>query len=172
MRLRSRPRRSRSRRGRRPRPRPWEERCLGTARRGISIAKYRLVAAARELEHLVRALPVATMQTLRRSRRDLEDVQERLGRAPARAFATARRDSRAVGAQIASRADAVLRQRLATLGGWERLFHQLAPERTLERGFSITRDTKGKVLRDPALVHSGDQITSQLARGSVTSQVE
>ena len=60
----------------------------------------------------------------------------------------------------------------ARLEGWERLCIQLAPQRTLERGFSITRDSEGRALRDPGRVRCGERIISQLASGSLASRVE
>ena len=69
-------------------------------------------------------------------------------------------------------AEATLREKRAVLEGWERLCRQISPERTLERGFSVTRDSKGKLLRQPAQVVAGERITSHLAGGVLVSQVE
>jgi exodeoxyribonuclease VII large subunit len=53
-----------------------------------------------------------------------------------------------------------------------RLSHGLAPERTLERGFSITRNAAGRALRSPAEAAPGELVRSQLAGGTLTSRVE
>ncbi len=60
----------------------------------------------------------------------------------------------------------------ARLDGLARLALQLAPERTLERGFSITRDGTGRLLRRPDQVAPGDRLTTRLAGGDLTSRVE
>ena len=74
--------------------------------------------------------------------------------------------------RITARSQSRLRELAAKLTGWERLCIQLAPQRTLERGFSITRDSQGRTLADPAQVAPGERIISQLAGGRLTSRVE
>jgi exodeoxyribonuclease VII large subunit len=54
----------------------------------------------------------------------------------------------------------------------ERLCQQLAPERTLERGFSLTRDAAGRLVRQPAQVRPGDLVTTRVAGGDFKSRVE
>jgi exodeoxyribonuclease VII large subunit len=41
----------------------------------------------------------------------------------------------------------------------------------LARGYSITRDASGEVLRDAARVGEGSRISTTLARGSLESEV-
>ena len=60
----------------------------------------------------------------------------------------------------------------ARLDGLSRLCSQLAPERTLERGFNWTRDAQGRLLRRPDQVAPGDTITTRFASGELTSRVE
>jgi exodeoxyribonuclease VII large subunit len=48
----------------------------------------------------------------------------------------------------------------------------LSPEKTLRRGYSITLDAQGKVLRAAADVKPGDKIQTRLAKGEVSSKVE
>ena len=45
------------------------------------------------------------------------------------------------------------------------------PARTLARGWSITRDAEGAVVRDADVVSVGDELTTTLARGTVRSTV-
>jgi exodeoxyribonuclease VII large subunit len=54
----------------------------------------------------------------------------------------------------------------------ERLCAQIAPERTLERGYSITRTAAGAVVRHPGQVPAGEIVVTQLSEGSITSRVE
>lgn len=47
----------------------------------------------------------------------------------------------------------------------------LSPLKVLERGYSITRNAKGKVIKKASEVKPGDTITTKLAEGTITSQV-
>ena len=48
----------------------------------------------------------------------------------------------------------------------------LSPERVLERGFSITRDAKGRIVRDARQLAPGDRLTTRLAEGEIRSTVD
>lgn len=52
----------------------------------------------------------------------------------------------------------------------ERLLHVLSPQATLARGYSLTI-IDGKALRDISQVNSGDELTTLLGHGSVTSTI-
>ena len=56
--------------------------------------------------------------------------------------------------------------------GIGRLASELAPDRLLERGYSVTRDAAGRILKQPEEVRPGDAITTQLAGGVLRSRVE
>ncbi len=60
------------------------------------------------------------------------------------------------------------RQRLRGLG---QVLDALAPDRVFARGFSLTTDSKGKILRSTADLAAGDTLVSQLADGTVRSEV-
>jgi exodeoxyribonuclease VII large subunit len=47
----------------------------------------------------------------------------------------------------------------------------LSPDATLARGYSITSDASGSILRGKGTVHSGDQIRTRFADGSIDSRV-
>ena len=47
----------------------------------------------------------------------------------------------------------------------------LNPDAVLERGYSLTRDAQGVVVRDAAKLQPGDRLTTTLARGWVESEV-
>lgn len=145
---------------------------LGRADKGVELARLRLASAGHRLAEHGRALA-----RLGRSRLGAE---ERRRRALARRLATAapRLLERRTGqpGRVAAALVAVSRARLgearATLAGLARLCDQLAPRRTLERGYSITRDATGRVLRDPAAVAAGERLTTTLSGGELTSRVE
>ena len=48
----------------------------------------------------------------------------------------------------------------------------LSPLRVLNRGFSITEDSKGKVIKSIDAIKKGDSITTRVADGTITSTVE
>jgi len=47
----------------------------------------------------------------------------------------------------------------------------LGPQQTLERGYSITQDLNGNVLRSRSQVELGSKIRTRLADGTVESEV-
>ena len=82
------------------------------------------------------------------------------------------RERTRVGERIAGAGRGRVREAAATLQGIERLSRQLAPERTLERGFSLTRDAAGSLVRSPAQIETGDLVTTRVAGGDFKSRVE
>jgi exodeoxyribonuclease VII large subunit len=77
---------------------------------------------------------------------------------------------------LARQAVRLARGRLRALGadleGRGRLVSQLGPDRVLARGFSITRDAAGRVVRRADGIGYGQVLATQLARGSIRSRVE
>jgi exodeoxyribonuclease VII large subunit len=47
----------------------------------------------------------------------------------------------------------------------------LDPVNTMARGWSITRDSRGNTIRNVAQVGAGEQITTQLSDGTLSSTV-
>jgi exodeoxyribonuclease VII large subunit len=47
----------------------------------------------------------------------------------------------------------------------------LDPVNTMARGWSITRDAQGKTVRSTAQLTSGEQMTTQLSDGTISSTV-
>ena len=117
-------------------------------------------------------------QLMRQARLAMAEAGGRLARAERRAVAARTRLAQ-VSLRLAALAEGlrrVARHRLRSadqqLAGWARLVGELSPARTLRRGFSITRDATGAVLRDPAAVPAGTTIVSELAMGPLRSRVE
>jgi exodeoxyribonuclease VII large subunit len=61
------------------------------------------------------------------------------------------------------------RNRLAQL---ESVLRERSPRRILERGYSITRDAEGKIIRDAAQVAIGAQVAIHVARGELEAIVK
>ena len=145
---------------------------LGRSERGLATARHRLAIGAAEVSYLARRFPPAVRHLLDRHRRQVEELPHRLAAAsPLPIERSRQRPARLVERLVAS-SRLRLRELSVRLGGWERLCIQLAPERTLERGFSITRDSRGRALSSPDQVAPGERIISRLAGGSLTSRVE
>ena len=77
---------------------------------------------------------------------------------------------------LGSRFEMSLLHRLETeRGRYSRLqsaLSALSPESTLKRGFSITRDARGKVITSSDQVCVGDQLRTQLAEGEILSEAK
>lgn len=58
------------------------------------------------------------------------------------------------------------------VSGLERLLGGLAPERILERGYSITRGASGQILKDARAVAPGERLVTTLAHGMISSVTE
>ncbi|MES1242102.1 MAG: exodeoxyribonuclease VII large subunit [Acidobacteriota bacterium] len=145
---------------------------LGRAERGVSLARMRLAAAGDRIEEHARALARLGRAALRQAERRQSELRSRLAEATPKRIERGERERIRLGERIAGTAKGRLRETRATLQGLERLCAQLSPERTLERGFSLTRGPGGLLLRDPAQVAAGDLVTTRLAGGTLTSRVE
>jgi exodeoxyribonuclease VII large subunit len=145
---------------------------LGRAEQGARLARLRLRDAGARLAEHARAVARLGRSTLRLGERQSREVQGRLRHAAPSALARAEQQRRRIGERGAASATARLRVVRARLDGLERLCAQLAPERTLERGFSLTRDATGKIVRHSCQVTAGDLLTTLLAQGSLISRVE
>jgi exodeoxyribonuclease VII large subunit len=145
---------------------------LGRAERGVSLARLRLAGAGAHVEEHARALARLGRSTLRAAARRGVELRVRLAVAAPRGLERAERERRRRGERLCGAARGHLREARATLQGLERLAAQLDPQRTLERGFSITRDGAGRLLRHPAQVESGAVLLSRLAGGLLRSRVE
>jgi exodeoxyribonuclease VII large subunit len=145
---------------------------LGRAERGVSLARMRLTAAGGRIDEHARTLARLGRSALRDAGRRGEALRDRLVELAPRRLAAAERRRHGIGERIAGAGRGRLREAAATLQGVERLCQQLAPERTLERGFSLTRDAGGRLVRQPDQVQSGDLVTTRVAGGDFKSRVE
>lgn len=122
-----------------------------------------------QTDDLVRRLGRAPEQALARAARRLEGLTARL--APALKDPVARLERRVQRAELGlvpamrsavQRADAAVGRLDAKLG-------LLNPYAVLKRGYSITTDAQGRVLRAAAEVKAGDRLTTRLGEGAVES---
>jgi exonuclease VII large subunit len=162
--------------------------------RDIAVAgRRRLRAEAVRLSACGRHVAVATRQGLAAADRDLAARPQRVRRAAGVALDRSARVLERAAGRTSSSARGHLRGReLALAVAGQRLAHRpsrlvaaaahdldrieaqvraLDPARTLARGWSITRDDGGRVLRSAASVAEGDALTTTLADGDVRSTV-
>jgi exodeoxyribonuclease VII large subunit len=75
------------------------------------------------------------------------------------------------GRRLAHRAPRAVTEAERALGSIEARVRALDPQRTLARGWSITRTADGQVVRDPSEVIVGQELVTQVAAGRVRSTV-
>ena len=141
------------------------------AERGLRVAAGRLTAASGRLEQLARLLGRLSQHRLQHARGYQEGLRRRLVVAVPRLLARRRQRPREVAERITAQARAHLSRAQATVEGLARLTAQLAPERTLERGFSLTYSAAGQLLRRADQAAPGDRIRTRLAAGELQSVV-
>ncbi|MGZ8320928.1 MAG: exodeoxyribonuclease VII large subunit [Telluria sp.] len=124
----------------------------------IGHQRLKVVALSTALTHAVRApvnrngFALAQLRTrLARHRPDMRALRAELA-------SQQRHCAASMASQLAQRKDA-----LAALAAQLEL---LNPQRTLERGYAIVRDSRGQVLRAPGQIHARDTLTVRLAEGS------
>jgi exodeoxyribonuclease VII large subunit len=138
---------------------------LGTARLRLTTARVRLDEAAGFLRRSAGRAPAA-------ARRRLDGVWGDLARWAPRLTARRREGVDGLVRQAVRLAGGRLAALRGELDGRRRLIAQLGPDRVLARGFSITRDASGRVVRRADDIGYGQLLTTQLARGSIRSRVE
>jgi exodeoxyribonuclease VII large subunit len=132
----------------------------------------RIAACSSRLEALRARTVVAARLGVRAADRQAAEVEARMARAAPRKIDRARPLAEALARRIAVRVASRLREQDGRVRALERLAAELAPERTLRRGYSITRDEGGSLLRDAARAARGERITTVLLSGRLTSTVE
>lgn len=145
---------------------------LGRAQRGLGSARYRLAMATEQVKRLAGLLPRVVTRSLTRHEERIAELGLRFRREAPKILAMKRAQPPDLVGRLAMQSTARLRELHARLAGWEKLCHQLAPERLLARGFSLTRDQGGSVIKRASQVESGQRIRTRLAEGELTSRVE
>ena len=145
---------------------------LGAAERGLALARMRLGATRAHLEELGRALALVARGRLRHAAAAESGLRAGLQRHAPRQLERGRRLPAALGRRVVDLSRGRVRETVARLEGLGRLIEGLRPERTMERGYSITRDLRGALVRDPLQVAPGERISTQVSRGTLRSIVE
>lgn len=145
---------------------------LAVAERGMRAVRGRLERDRGRVRELGRGMARIALARLGRAREGRRLLAERLRGAAPRMVARQGTRPGIVGATLVAAARGHLRTARAVLAGVERLCAELAPQRTLERGFSLTRDRDGRIVRDPAAAVVGSVVTTETAGGTFASRVE
>lgn len=136
------------------------------------VAQFRLTTVQKALDDVERGLANLSRRRLTEAGRWLDDRQQRLRDGVQRSLERRRPLADQLARRLVERSRSRLALSRAALDGIARLCHEVAPERVLERGFSMTRDETGRIVRHPQHVRPGDLLTTRLAAGEVRSRVE
>jgi exodeoxyribonuclease VII large subunit len=124
----------------------------------IANQRFRVATLAAALTHAIRrpinrqGMQLAQLQQRwSRHRPDMRALQGRIAS-----------EQRHLGASFASQ----LKARRHALDGLAAQLEMLNPQRTLERGYAIVRDAKGRVVRAPDQIKVGEALSLRLAEGS------
>lgn len=145
---------------------------VAEAQRGLRVGGQRLRAVAGRLREIARLLARLASSQLRRGRLEGGRLERQLRLSAPRLLDQHRRRPKELRQRILATARGRLSAAQARLDGLSRLCVELSARRTLARGFSLTRDAGGRVLRDAGQVAPGDELFTELDRGAVKSRVE
>ncbi len=148
------------------------KRKLQHSERLAHVARLRIQAAARLVLDAGRACGRISSRRLREARRSVEELTRRLASSAPRLVERHRGRPRLLSQRLIAVASGRLSTIEAKLNGVARVCSELAPERVLERGYSITRDSQDKIVREPRQVAAGDLLVTTLADGALKSRVE
>lgn len=142
------------------------------AERATLAARARLERAAAHLGALERELARSARRALRVSGQRVVELGGRLGRGGTRLLARFEAARTLAGWRLVGAARGRLTAESERLAGRHRLLAGLSPERTLGRGFSITRGEGGRIVRGPADAPPGARLETETAGGRIRSRVE
>ena len=148
------------------------QRQLQGTERLAQVARLRLQAANRAVLDAGRTCGRISQRRLREARRSTIELTRRLASSAPRLVERHRDRPELLSQRLVGVASGRLREVEAMLAGVARVCSELAPERVLERGYSITRDKADKIVRQPGDVEPGDRIVTTLAGGALSSRVE
>jgi len=125
------------------------------------------------LDDLIYRLGRAYESNSLRKRRRLEVAATRLRHFDLRRVLSGmRREIDARGGTLRAAMQNLLLRRAARLGEASAHLESLSPVKILERGYALVFDVSGKLVKDPAQVKSGDEITARVAKGTFGAVVK
>jgi exodeoxyribonuclease VII large subunit len=121
------------------------------------------------LQHLLSATTLRMRDT---HRRVIELAAAVLRHDPRQRLAHAQQHFAAGRTRLLHAAERLLHERRAQLQALDARLHSLSPLAVLDRGYALVLNANGVLVRSAAQVSRGDQLTTRLADGSLTSRVE
>ena len=138
---------------------------------GLRAAELRVGEAGVRLQGLGNRLCRASGRRLNAGREGSSRLAGRLAALGPRSLDVARSSRQMVLQRLVDLSRARSRESGARLEALARLVRELSPHRTLRRGFSITRDASGRAVRTAVQVELEDELTTELASGTLSSRV-
>jgi len=173
------------------------EEAIGSLRQRLGRAvRYQFILARQTLNELAQHGAMARIRdVIQRRQQRLDDLRYRLGRGYEsnavqkrrrlevaatrlrhfdlrRVLSGMRREIDAHAATMHGTMRNLLLRRAARLGEAAAHLESLSPVKILERGYSLIFDASGKLVKDPAQVHAGDEITARVAKGTFGAVVK
>jgi exodeoxyribonuclease VII large subunit len=140
---------------------------------GFDEVRERLREAGRTTHDLARRLEILIRRAQERARKDFESVAQRLSPARAAARASEGRVRLAVTrAGLDANFGARLDERRARLEVAVASLDALSPLSVLGRGYALTQDAHGRVVRSSRRVSVGERVRVRLAEGALACRVE
>ncbi len=142
------------------------------ARRLAQRVEARLDEAGRSLAGSSALASRAARQCLDRSMVALRGAETRIGNAALVAIERSQGQLVNRAQRLASPASQQLAVQTQRIAHQRAMLQMLDPQRQLERGWSLTRDEEGRVIRSAASLRQGDRLISTFAEGSAASVVD
>lgn len=148
------------------------ERIMANARQHVDMASRRLISPATYTQREKIRLGALADQLSNARKRMVTDAQNRLlhlqtrlrGKLPDTAVYHTRLQT--TRQQMASLLNMSMTRYRQSVASWQAQLELLSPERTLERGYAIITDRRGRVIRSPLNLPVRENVTVRLAQGS------
>lgn len=147
------------------------EKLLEVGRQVQRAPKQNIALARQFLASTPQRVTLATTGLLARDKAFIAGIPDRLARATRGPLQAVGQQLTADQRRLGTAAGNSLEKQTGELVSFEARLKALDPENIMARGWSITRQSDGSVVRSAAVVGTGDELTTQLADGEVTSSV-
>ncbi len=137
----------------------------------IRAAERALSASGRSVDELGRTLRSRAAVSVVRAGERLRSIAQRLPGPGRRSLAARTGECRQLEARVVPAAERLLRRAVERVAARGRLCEQLSLERTLARGFSLTRRVDGRLVRSITDVNVGTELRTSVRGGTIGSSV-
>ena len=145
---------------------------LARARAVALGVQHRLERKRGALREVERSLAVAGRVRLKQEGRRIASVVERLPAPVARRLLGAHERRESIARALARAGEHLIERRRLEVSSLARVAEQVSPRRILERGFSLTRDETGRVVKSAQQLEVGARVTTELATGRFLGVVQ